>query len=191
MIHCCFSFLWLPLDINPLDLSLVKLINVAEALFWHASVGTRVDDSTNILGSQRAISRIRYLPIHISTHTRIHPTMKHTHPILFSPPPVPYSLIYPTPHTLSLLFPPPSFPFPSCTLPSPSLGFDCGGEQLVCEICFNMGPLDQARALAGMSKAAESKDVSFVRRLLLLIEQHGIPAPSPIGTHPSHLPRLL
>ena len=45
-------------------------------MFWHASVGTREDDSTNILG------------------------------------------------------------------------FDCGGEQLVCEICFNMGPLDQARALA-------------------------------------------
>ena len=54
-----------------------------------------------------------------------------------------------------------------------------------------MGPLDQARALAGMSKTAESEDVSFVRRLLLLIEQHGIPAPSPIGTHPSHLTRLL
>ena len=72
--HCCLT------DINPLDLALVKLINLAEALFWHGSVGTRVDDSTNILG------------------------------------------------------------------------FDCGGEQLVCEICFNMGPLDQARALAGVSQ---------------------------------------
>ena len=62
----------------------MKLINLAEALFWHASVGTRVDDSTNILG------------------------------------------------------------------------FDCGGEQLVCEICFNMGPLDQARALAGVSQHTKS-----------------------------------
>ena len=31
-----------------------------------------------------------------------------------------------------------------------------------------------------MSKSFESKDVSFVRKLLLHIEQHGIPAPSPI-----------
>ena len=106
------------LDIGPLDLDLVKRINHAEARYWQASTGTRIDDSTNILG------------------------------------------------------------------------FDCGGEQVVCEVCFPMGPLSQASALAGASsgsgsgsgsgRSSESKDISFVRRLLQIIESSGIAAPSPI-----------
>ena len=45
-----------------------------------------------------------------------------------------------------------------------------------------MGPLAQATALAGVSSGAlgESKDLSFMRKLLALIEESGIPAPCPL-----------
>jgi len=38
------------LDIAPLDVAHVKAVNAAEAKFWETSTGTRVDDSTNVLG---------------------------------------------------------------------------------------------------------------------------------------------
>jgi len=38
------------LDVAPLDVAHVKAVNAAEAAFWRASTGTRVDDSTNVLG---------------------------------------------------------------------------------------------------------------------------------------------
>lgn len=52
------------------------------------------------------------------------------------------------------------------------LGFDCGGEQFVFEVCFPIGSIDDNRnALT---------DLSFAKRLLALIEEHQIAAPSPI-----------
>jgi L-galactono-1,4-lactone dehydrogenase len=58
------------------------------------------------------------------------------------------------------------------------LGFDCGGEQWVLEVCFNIGPLpDAVDDKAGVS---QSKDLEFVRRLLEVVEKNGVPAPSPI-----------
>lgn len=48
------------------------------------------------------------------------------------------------------------------------LGFDCGGEQWVWEVCLPLGKLDDA------------KDMEFMRRLLKLVEDAKIPAPSPI-----------
>jgi L-galactono-1,4-lactone dehydrogenase len=50
------------------------------------------------------------------------------------------------------------------------LGFDCGGEQHVLEVCFPMGRLSEN----------SSKDLEFVRRLLQLLEDAKIPAPSPV-----------
>jgi len=50
------------------------------------------------------------------------------------------------------------------------LGFDCGGEQLVYEVCFSIGSL----------KEKSHKDLEFVKELLQLIEDHNIPAASPI-----------
>ncbi|CAE7667041.1 unnamed protein product [Symbiodinium microadriaticum] len=50
------------------------------------------------------------------------------------------------------------------------LGFDCGGEQWVLEMCFPIGSLDEETYA----------DVSFVRELLELVEMEGIPAPGPI-----------
>ena len=38
------------LDLDPLNLSLVKSINSAEADFWKLNTGYRIDDSTNVLG---------------------------------------------------------------------------------------------------------------------------------------------
>jgi L-galactono-1,4-lactone dehydrogenase len=73
-------------------------VNQAEAAFWEASGGERIDDSTNILG------------------------------------------------------------------------FDCGGEQLVFEVCFPMGTLDDS---------VTGKDLNYVQSLLALVEKAGIPAPSP------------
>eukprot|EP01035_Chromulina_nebulosa_P025219 gene25219-32909_t len=50
------------------------------------------------------------------------------------------------------------------------LGFDCGGEQLVYEVCFPIGRLSEE----------SNYDLTFVRELLQLVEQCGIPAASPI-----------
>ena len=77
------------------------------------------------------------------------------------------------------------------------LGFDCGGEQWVYEVCIPMGPLPTTTAhttapqspgsgtstvpTASEGKGKQSsKDISFLRELLELIESSGIPAPSPI-----------
>lgn len=83
---------------DPLNVEYIKRVNEAEAQFWQNSAGTRVDDSTNILG------------------------------------------------------------------------FDCGGEQWVFEVCFNIGKLSQK----------SGKDVKFVQKLLSIIENEKISAPSPI-----------
>eukprot|EP00597_Dinobryon_sp_UTEXLB2267_P011642 CAMPEP_0170132252 /NCGR_PEP_ID=MMETSP0020_2-20130122/23753_1 /TAXON_ID=98059 /ORGANISM="Dinobryon sp., Strain UTEXLB2267" /LENGTH=495 /DNA_ID=CAMNT_0010367523 /DNA_START=279 /DNA_END=1763 /DNA_ORIENTATION=+ len=50
------------------------------------------------------------------------------------------------------------------------LGFDCGGEQLVYEVCFSIGSL----------KEQSHKDTAFVKELLQLIEDNNIPAACPI-----------
>lgn len=50
------------------------------------------------------------------------------------------------------------------------LGFDCGGEQWVMEVCFPMKTLQDETY----------DDVNFVKELLAIIEKHQIPAPGPI-----------
>jgi L-galactono-1,4-lactone dehydrogenase len=50
------------------------------------------------------------------------------------------------------------------------LGFDCGGAQLVYEVCFNIGNLNDK----------SGKDIEFIQKLLILSEKYGIPCPSPI-----------
>jgi L-galactono-1,4-lactone dehydrogenase len=50
------------------------------------------------------------------------------------------------------------------------LGFDCGGQQLVLEVCFPIGSLQEN----------SGKDITFVKELLQIIEQSKIPAASPI-----------
>lgn len=50
------------------------------------------------------------------------------------------------------------------------LGFDCGGEQHVFEVCFPIGSL----------KDKSNKDIAFVEKLMQLIEKHKIPAHCPI-----------
>lgn len=50
------------------------------------------------------------------------------------------------------------------------LGFDCGGQQWVSEVCFPSGSL----------KNNDFKDLSFMERLLDLIKKERIPAPAPI-----------
>ena len=44
------------------------------------------------------------------------------------------------------------------------LGFDCGGQQLVLEICFPIGKLNSLRSAPG-----SSKDIRFVKELLRVI----------------------
>lgn len=56
------------------------------------------------------------------------------------------------------------------------LGFDCGGEQWVYEVCIPMGPLSSYENLP-MRKAT---DLVFMEKLLKIIEDSGIPAPAPI-----------
>ena len=98
------------LDHSPLDIGHIKAVNAAEAAYWRSSSGTRVDDSTNILG------------------------------------------------------------------------FDCGGEQLVYEVCVGMGPLGGgAGAAAGpTASVADSYDIALVKSMLSALEAANIPAPSPI-----------
>lgn len=68
--------------------------------------------------------------------------------------------------------------FSECFLRAATLlvivGFDCGGEQWVYEVCLPMGSLDEA------SEHLPSRDIEFAQRLLELVETHNIPAPSPI-----------
>jgi L-galactono-1,4-lactone dehydrogenase len=51
------------------------------------------------------------------------------------------------------------------------LGFDCGGEQLVYEVCFPIGSL---------SGGGSGKDLAFVQSLIKTIEAKQLPAPCPI-----------
>lgn len=53
------------------------------------------------------------------------------------------------------------------------LKFDCGGQQLVYEICFPIGSSKPDGSHSG-------KDIEFVLKLLNLIEKYQIPAPCPI-----------
>ncbi|XAR68443.1 L-galactonolactone dehydrogenase [Bertholletia excelsa] len=50
------------------------------------------------------------------------------------------------------------------------LGFDCGGQQWVSEICFPAGSLSKP----------SMKDLEYIEELLQLIEKEQIPAPAPI-----------
>lgn len=66
------------------------------------------------------------------------------------------------------------------------LGFDCGGQQWVFEVCFPIGDLHRSYAETGY------RDVAFVQRLLERIEELQIAAPAPIemrwtGRSPSPL----
>jgi len=80
------------------------------------------------------------------------------------------------------------------------LGFDCGGQQLVFEVCFSCGydkgacydsaatngtasattNGDNAAITNANAVAGRSKDIEFVHRLLRIIEEAKLPAPSPI-----------
>ncbi len=51
------------------------------------------------------------------------------------------------------------------------LGFDCGGEQLVYEVCFPIGSL---------ANGGSGKDLAFVQSLIKTIEAKHLPAPCPI-----------
>ncbi|CAK9185912.1 unnamed protein product [Ilex paraguariensis] len=50
------------------------------------------------------------------------------------------------------------------------LGFDCGGQQWVSEICFPAGTLSKP----------SMKDLEYIEELTQVIEKEGIPAPAPI-----------
>ena len=50
------------------------------------------------------------------------------------------------------------------------LGFDCGGEQWVLEVCFPIGSIAER----------SGKDLQFVQKLVKLIEDNQLPAPCPI-----------
>ena len=52
------------------------------------------------------------------------------------------------------------------------LGFDCGGEQHVYEVCFPIG--------SNENELSQNKDIKFVQKLMKLIEVNQLPAPSPI-----------
>lgn len=54
------------------------------------------------------------------------------------------------------------------------LGFDCGGEQWVHEVCLPIGTVNEQFGPNG------GRDLEFVRRLLDTLEKAGVPAPSPI-----------
>merc|ERR1712023_346710 len=50
------------------------------------------------------------------------------------------------------------------------LGFECGGQQWVSEVCFPCGTLEQP----------DGRDLAFMRDLLKLIEASDLPTPAPI-----------
>jgi L-galactono-1,4-lactone dehydrogenase len=66
------------------------------------------------------------------------------------------------------------------------LGFDCGGEQFVYEICFPIGTLKEMEKQQSLQRqqrggsVKQPKDLEFIGKLLNLIEKNRIPAPSPI-----------
>ena len=75
------------------------------------------------------------------------------------------------------------------------LGFDCGGEQLVLEVCFPMaGKTPQSDNEKEKEKEKEKRgddskdpgslasgrDLAFVKELLQIAERHGLPTPCPI-----------
>ena len=60
------------------------------------------------------------------------------------------------------------------------LGYDCGGQQLVFEVCFPMSTKLTCTEVTNGKTIEYSKDILFVRRLLKAIEDARIPAHSPI-----------
>jgi len=58
------------------------------------------------------------------------------------------------------------------------LGFDCGGEQLVLEVCFPMAGGKTHSEDPG--SLASGRDLAFVKELLQVAERHGLPTPCPI-----------
>jgi len=58
--------------------------------------------------------------------------------------------------------------------PEAILGFDCGGQQVVLETAFPVGPL------SGFKAGRASKDLKFVEDLLKEIKTQKLPAPGPI-----------
>ncbi|CAI7877912.1 unnamed protein product, partial [Closterium sp. NIES-54] len=84
------------------------------------------------------------------------------------------------------------------------LGFDCGGQQWVSEVCFKAGgssssstttttaaastttttstaaASSSSTAAASSSSSSSTADIAFMEELLALIESEGIPAPAPI-----------
>ena len=60
------------------------------------------------------------------------------------------------------------------------LGFDCGGEQVVYEVCIPMGRLSTWQKKGLTNSPAKSPDIAFIEKLVKLIEDLKIPAPSPI-----------
>ncbi|CAI5507046.1 unnamed protein product [Closterium sp. Naga37s-1] len=77
------------------------------------------------------------------------------------------------------------------------LGFDCGGQQWVSEVCFKAGGSSSSStttttaaastttttstaAASSSSSSSSTADIAFMEELLALIESEGIPAPAPI-----------
>lgn len=50
------------------------------------------------------------------------------------------------------------------------LGFDCGGQQWVSEICFPAGTIQKPNM----------QDIKYIEKVLQLIKKEGFPAPAPI-----------
>jgi hypothetical protein len=59
------------------------------------------------------------------------------------------------------------------------LGFDCGGEQYVFEVCFPIGSISENRDNT-TSSSYTGKDIEFVKKLLKIIEEKQIVAACPI-----------
>ncbi|CAI6008176.1 unnamed protein product [Closterium sp. NIES-65] len=62
------------------------------------------------------------------------------------------------------------------------LGFDCGGQQWVSEVCFKAGGGSgtTTSSTAAASSSSNAADIAYMEELLTLIESEGIPAPAPI-----------
>lgn len=58
------------------------------------------------------------------------------------------------------------------------LGFDCGGQQWVLEVCFPIGSMESLTQQEAQGKV--TKDIEYVKRALKIIESGGIAAPAPI-----------
>eukprot|EP00605_Chrysophyceae_sp_TOSAG23-4_P002547 GSChrysophyteH1.ASY1.ANO1.2812.1 assembled CDS len=59
------------------------------------------------------------------------------------------------------------------------LGFDCGGEQWVLEVCFPIGTIEEQYQVSKKGHK-EGKDITFVKKVCEAIESAGLPAPAPI-----------